>query len=58
MACHHSNGKDEMYCVGWVNNQLGVGNNIGLRIKMMNCENIGQLKTVGKQHQRFEDTLP
>ncbi len=58
MACHHSNGSDEMYCVGWLNHQLGVGNNIGLRIKMMSCENIRDLKVYGKQHERFEDTLP
>ncbi len=58
MACHHSNGNDQMYCVGWLNNQLGVGNNIRLRIQMMRCENIGKLKIVGEQHERFEDTLP
>lgn len=58
MACHHSTGDDNMYCVGWLNNQLGVGNNIGLRIRMMSCENISQLKVVGEQHRRFEDTLP
>lgn len=58
MACHHSTGRDEMYCVGWLNHQLGIGNNIGLRIKMRNCENIRELKTVGEQHERFEDTLP
>jgi hypothetical protein len=58
MACHHSTGEDQMYCVGWLNHQLGVGNNIGLRIRMLNCENIGQLKTYGTQHERFEDTLP
>ncbi len=58
MACHHSNGSDEMYCVGWLNHQLGIGNNIGLRIKMMRCENIKDLKVVGAQHKRFEDTLP
>ena len=58
MACHHSDGQDNMYCVGWLHNQLGVGNNIGLRIKMLSCENIADLKTVGKQHQKFEDTLP
>lgn len=58
MACHHSDGKDQMYCVGWLNHQLGVGNNIGLRIKMMNCENIRELKLIGKQHEKFEDTLP
>jgi len=58
MACHHSTGSDEMYCVGWLHNQLGVGNNIGLRIKMMRCENIKDLKIVGEQHRRFEETLP
>jgi hypothetical protein len=58
MACHHSDGEDNMYCVGWLHNQLGVGNNIMLRIKMMDCNNIGKLKIVGEQHEYFEDTLP
>lgn len=58
MACHHSNGNDQMYCVGWLNNQLGVGNNIGLRIRMLKCGNISELKVYGKQHLKFEDTLP
>lgn len=58
MACHHSKEEDMQHCVGWVNNQLGVGNNIGLRIQMMRCENIRDLKVVGEQHERFEDTLP
>lgn len=58
MACHHSTGDDEMYCVGWLHNQLGVGNNIGLRLKMISCENIQDLKIIGKQHQKFKDTLP
>lgn len=58
MACHHSNGNDDMYCVGWLNHQLGVGNNIGMRLKMLDCENIGELKVYGKQHENFEDTLP
>lgn len=58
MACHHSKEDDTEHCVGWVNNQLGVGNNIGLRIQMMNCENIKDLKVIGDQHENFEDTLP
>jgi hypothetical protein len=60
MACHHSKDTNENaeHCVGWVNHQLGVGNNIALRIRMMSCENIQDLKTVGEQHERFEDTLP
>lgn len=58
MACHHSNGHDKMFCVGWLVNQLGRGNNIGLRIRMMECENANDIKVYGEQHERFEDTLP
>ncbi len=58
MACHHSDGRDEMYCVGWLNHQLGIGNNIGLRLKMLKCENVGEIKVYGEQHKKFEDTLP
>ena len=58
MACHHSKEGQEIHCVGWLYNQLGVGNNIGLRLQMMRCENIRDLKIVGRQHERFEDTLP
>lgn len=58
MACHHSNGEDEMYCVGWLNNQLGVGNNIGLRMKMIAYKNTNNIEVFGEQHNRFEQTLP
>lgn len=55
MACHESH---DAHCVGWLANQLGPGNNIGLRLAMRGCENIRDLKLVGEQHRRFEDTLP
>lgn len=55
MACHEMH---DAHCIGWLANQLGPGNNIGLRLAMRNCENIGKLKLVGEQHERFEDTLP
>jgi hypothetical protein len=58
MACHHSTGDDKMYCVGWLNHQLGVGNNIALRLSMMNYDNVGEIKVYGQQHQTFEETLP
>lgn len=58
MACHHSYEGREQHCVGWIYNQLGPGNNIALRIQMMRCENIKDLKVIGRQHERFEDTLP
>lgn len=55
MACHETH---EAHCIGWLANQLGPGNNIGLRLRMMSCSNRGKLKLVGDQHDRFEDTLP
>lgn len=58
MACHESKIGKEVHCVGWLVNQLGIGNNIGLRIQMMTCENANEIKTFGEQHQRFEDTIP
>src|SRR3954468_218997 len=36
MACHET---DDAHCIGWLVNQLGPGNNIGLRMRMMSCEN-------------------
>ena len=58
MSCHEHPVGDEAYCVGWLMHQLGPGNNIGLRMAMLNCENIRDVVLDGPQHQRFEDTLP
>lgn len=55
MACHEGN---DAHCVGWLVNQVGPGNNIGLRIRMMTCDNASKIRLRGDQHQRFEDTLP
>lgn len=55
MACHESH---EEYCVGWLHHQLGVGNNLWLRLLMLSCTNAGDLRVSGPQHARFEDTLP
>lgn len=55
MACHEGH---DAHCIGWLVNQIGYGNNIGLRIKMMSCENARSIKLRGEQHQTFEDTLP
>ena len=55
MACHET---DDAHCVGWLANQLGAGNNIGLRIRMLSCENASKIRLRGEQHQTFEDTLP
>lgn len=55
MACHET---DNAHCIGWLNNQLGAGNNIGLRMQMLNCTNIGKIRLDGEQHENFEQTLP
>lgn len=58
MACHYSEPAEEQHCIGWLYNQIGVGNNIALRMKMSNCENYSEVEVYGEQHERFEDTLP
>lgn len=54
MSCHdvHS-----LPCVGWLDNQLGPGNNLGLRVAYRQGK-FGPFKTVGKQHPNFDATLP
>ena len=55
MACHETH---DAHCIGWLMNQLGHGNNIGLRIRMMSCMNAEDIQLVGDQHETFETTLP
>jgi hypothetical protein len=55
MACHEEH---EAHCIGWLVNQIGPGNNIGLRMHMRSCGNVKDVQVFGEQHQRFEDTLP
>lgn len=58
MACHNSKVGEEFACVGWLANQLGPGNNIGLRIWASKELKDGKIVLNGKQHETFEDTLP
>lgn len=58
MACHENPPGEEAHCIGWLMNQLGPGNNIPLRLRVMTCDNIGAVTLDGPQHARFEDTLP
>ena len=55
MCCHEDH---DAHCIGWLVNQMGPGNNIALRFQLLSCDNLDEVKTVGEQHQRFEDTLP
>ena len=58
MSCHETATEEETYCIGWVYQQAGIGNNIGLRIRLMSCSNANEIEIDGQQHIKFEDTLP
>lgn len=58
MACHESKMGSEYACVGWLANQLGPGNNLPLRLKVMMGAVDANFELVGEQHETFEDTLP
>ena len=56
MACHET---ENEYCIGWVFNQLGPGNNLGLRMQASSGSlGVADMELVGDQHESFEDTLP
>jgi len=57
MACHKTPPGSETYCVGWLYNQEGIGNNLPLRFKLRDCTNKHEVQVFGRQHKRFEDTL-
>lgn len=57
MACHYSKPGEEFVCAGWLYNQIGSGNNIGMRLAVAT----GRMpipEVDGDQHESFEDTLP
>ena len=58
MACHESRPGHETPCVGWLVNQLGPGNNIALRIAVMDKRINADVETVGEQCKNFRETLP
>lgn len=55
MSCHDEHAA---MCVGWLHNQMGEGNNIMLRLHLMDCDNLSEIRLCGEQHATFEDTLP
>lgn len=58
MACHEHPVGGEVPCVGWLVNQLGRGNNLGLRLAVLTGRVDANVQTVGPQHETFEETLP
>jgi len=57
MACHYSKRGEEFVCAGWLHNQIGPGNNIGVRLAVATGE-LPVPEIDGDQHESFEDTLP
>lgn len=63
MACHESPGSESarrsFVCVGWLHNQLGVGNNIAVRLRALSDPALQmEYRLVGEQHPTLADTLP
>lgn len=58
MACHEFAPGHEKPCVGWLDNQLGHGNNIGLRLMASRDPELYDYEIDGEQHACLEDTLP
>lgn len=50
MQCHESEDANPDYCVGWVVNQLTIGNNLSLRLLGMDGR-FKDMKTVGPQRE-------
>lgn len=57
MACHYSVQGRDIPCVGWLHNQLGIGNNLGVRMSVM-AGTLPVPVVEGEQHLVYEDTLP
>lgn len=58
MACHESKFGAEIPCVGWMANQLGEGNNLGLRLAVIDGKIDAKFELAGDQHGSLEETLP
>ena len=57
MACHYSEPGTESYCAGWIENQIGPGNNIAVRLAVMRGT-MPRPKCIGAQHETLNATLP
>lgn len=58
MACHETPVGRELPCVGWLLHQIGPGNNIPLRLAVIQGRVDADVEADGPQHDSFEDTLP
>lgn len=58
MACHESAPGRDRVCIGWLHQQLTVGNNLALRLRVFRGHMRGDYVLDGDQHETLEDTLP
>jgi hypothetical protein len=54
MSCHKH---EAAHCIGWLVNQIGAGNNIGMRLQLMKCKNAKDIEVYGEQYQTFRETI-
>lgn len=59
MACHESSPRKPYACVGWLVNQLGPGNNFGLRLRAMLGElgDVDVLQVDGDQYDTVDEMV-
>lgn len=57
MACHYSEDGNEFPCAGWLHHQLGDGNSIDVRMRVLKGD-LPVPVVEGEQHVCFDDTLP
>lgn len=55
MACHMHPDSNPTPCVGWLINQAGIGNNLFIRLQLMQVENSCDLQVDGEQHNSILD---
>lgn len=57
MSCHNSTDTKPEPCIGFLYNQLNIGNNIPLRLRARKIVGIENIVVVGEQLETFEETL-
>lgn len=58
MACHETKVGKELPCVGWLDNQINEGNNLRLRLAVIEGRYSTDYELDGEQHASLEDTFP
>ena len=53
MECHNGKRGSDRACAGWLHHQLGVGNNLGVRLAVI-CGRLPAPRVVGEQHEDLE----